>query len=202
MSSEPQTERIRLDSTQQLLLDTLVAQGISGSSVLEIGCGAGRLHQHLLAEGASSAVGVELIAEQVEKAKSLAHDLGLDDRTTYLRGDFMKLADQIEPADVVILDKVIHCTRDPEELIRRSTAHTRSLYAVAFPANRPLLRMAMRLLGPLLRLFLPFRVRFTPPDTIRAWIRENGFDLVFRHDSETWHTEIYARSVWHGEDRG
>lgn len=193
MPDRPQSESIRLDSTQQLLFDALKAQGIEGHSVLEIGCGAGRLHQHLLEEGASSAVGIELIAEQVEKAKASAHNLGLDDRTAYHKGDFVKLADKIEPADITILDKVVHCYRDPESLIRQSTARTQSLYAVAFPANRPLLRFAMRLLSPILRLFLPFRVRFTPPDTVRGWILGNGFQRIFRHDTEMWHVEIYAR---------
>ncbi|MFC2106079.1 class I SAM-dependent methyltransferase [Candidatus Bipolaricaulota bacterium] len=193
MPDRQQSESTRLDSTQQLLFDALKAQGVEGHSVLEIGCGAGRLHQHLLEEGASSAVGIELIAEQVEKAKASAHNLGLDDRAMYFKGDFMKLAAEIEPADITILDKVVHCYHDPRLLIRESAAHTKSVYAVAFPAKRPLLAMSMRLLSPILRLFLPFRVRFFPPDTIRAWIRENGFERTFQQDTEMWHTEIYAR---------
>ena len=125
--------------------------------------------------------------------RALARSEGVADRVTYYREDFMELVDQIEPADLVILDKVVHCTHDPEGLIRRSTGHTRSLYAVAFPARRPLLALSMRLLSPLLRLVLPFRVRFSTPDTIREWIRGNGFERVFRRDSDMWHVEIYTR---------
>jgi 2-polyprenyl-3-methyl-5-hydroxy-6-metoxy-1,4-benzoquinol methylase len=187
------SEPIRLDSTQQLLFDALKARGIEGHSVLEIGCGTGGLHHRLLAEGASSVTGIELQAQYLAKARARARELGHDDRTTYHKGDFMKLADRLEPADIVILDKVVHCTHDPKRLIRQSAAHTRSLYAVAFPARRPLLAMSMCLLSPILRMVLPFRVRFSPPDTIRAWIRDNGFERVFRHDTETWHTEIYER---------
>jgi len=105
----------------------------------------------------------------------------------------MTLAHQVEPADITILDKVIHCYHDPESLIRQSAAHTRFLYAIAFPARRPLLALTLRLLSPLLRLVLPFRVRFSPPETIRAWIRENGFERTFQHDAEMWHVEIYGR---------
>ena len=195
MPERLQGEIIRLDSTQQLLFDALKARSIEGQSVLEIGCGTGGLHRRLLDEGAFSAVGVELQAGYLAKATALSRELGHDDRTTYLKGDFMKLADRIEHADIVILDKVVHCYHDPESLIRQSTAHARSLYAVTFPANRPLLRASMRLLSPILRLFLPFRVRFSPPDTIRAWIRENGFERVYHHDSEAWHTEIYIRKT-------
>ena len=193
MPDRPSSERIRLDSTQQLLFDALKARGIEGRSVLEIGCGTGGLHHRLLAAGASSAVGIELQATYLAKAEERARELGHNDRMTYYKGDFMKLADRIEPADIVILDKVVHCYHDPESLIRRSTAHARSLYAVAFPDRRPLLALSLRLLGPILRLFLPFRVRFTAPDTIRTWIRQNGFERIFDHNSEAWHTEVYER---------
>ena len=193
MSDRQRNRPIRLDSTQQRLFDALKTRGIDGRSVLEIGCGTGGLHHRLLAEGAASVTGVELQTDYLAKAEAHARELGHADRTTYLKGDFMKLADRIEPADIVILDKVVHCYHDPEGLIRCSTAHTRSLYAIAFPANRPLLRASLHLLSPLLRLVLPFRVRFSPPETIREWIRRNGFERVYRHDSDTWHTEIYTR---------
>lgn len=168
MTDQMEAGIIQLDSTQQVILDALRTQGIGGRSVLEIGCGTGGLHHQLLAEGAASATGVELSADYLAKAMARSRDLGHEDRATYHKGDFVRLADQIEPADITILDKVVHCYHDPEELIRESTAHTLSLYAVAFPANRPLLRISMWLLRPIFRLFFPFRVRFTPPDTIRS----------------------------------
>ena len=195
MPEELRGSRPPLDSTQQPLFDALKARGIHGMSILEIGCGDGRLHRRMLEEGATSAVGVELQANYIEKAERLAREEGVADRVTYYREDFMELVDQIEPADLVILDKVVHCTHDPERLIRLSTAHTRSVYAIAFPAPRPLLRTSMWLLGPLLRLMLPFRVRFSPPERVRQWIRENGFERVSRQDSEMWHVEIYNRTM-------
>ena len=195
MREAPPPVRPKLDSTQQALFDALQARGVEGKTILEVGCGDGRLHRRLLEEGATSAVGTELQASYVEKAERLAQEEGVADRVTYLRDDYMRLADRIEPADIVILDKVVHCTHDPERLIRLSAAHARSVYAVAFPAPRPLLRLSMGLLGPLLRLMLPFRVRFSPPETIRAWIRENGFERVCHQDIEMWHVEIYHRTM-------
>ncbi|MCJ7754866.1 MAG: hypothetical protein MUP13_09910 [Thermoanaerobaculales bacterium] len=105
----------------------------------------------------------------------------------------MDLADQIEPADITILDKVVHCYHDPRTLIRRSTAHTRTLYAVSFLRSRWILRVSMRILGPFARLFLPFRVRFSRPEAIRTWIREEGFDRIFHAEGETFYSEIYRR---------
>jgi len=184
-----------LDSTQRILFDALTDRGVAGRTILEVGCGDGRLHRRLLDEGAVSAVGIELQERYIVAAKDLARNENLDDRVTYYSDDFMELADALGPADIVILDKVVHCTHDPERLIRLSTATARSLYAVAFPAPRPLLRTSMRLLGPLLRLALPFRVRFSPPEQIRSWIRENGFERVFRQETEMWHVEIYEKAA-------
>jgi len=201
MREAPPPNRAELDSTQQLLCDALRPCIIQGMTILEVGCGDGRLHRRLLEEGAASAVGVELQTNYIEKAERLAREEGVADRVTYYRDDFMKLADRIEPADIVILDKVVHCTHDPEALIRRSTAHTRSLYAVAFPVPRPLLRTSMRLLSPLLRLFLPFRVKFSPPERIREWIRSCGFERVFKRDNDMWHVEIYERKPGMGDGK-
>jgi len=176
-----------------VLLDALKDRGIQGQDVLEIGCGAGSLHHQLLLDGASSAVGIELSADSLAKARARSGELGLGDRTDYLEGDFVKLADRIETADITILDKVVHCYRDPRTLIQRSCAHTGSLYAISFLRSRWILRVCLRLLGPFARLFLPFRVRFSRPELVRTWIRDAGFERVFHSDGETFHSEIYRR---------
>ena len=193
VNDQLKAERLQLDSIQEELLAALCAQGIAGSSILEIGCGTGHLHHRLLDEGAASAVGVELSSDYLTKAQALTRDLGREDRVRYLEGDFVQLVDQIEPADVTILDKVVHCYHDPRLLIQQSTAHTRTLYAVSFLRNRWLLRISIRLLGPFMRFFFPFRVRFSRPELIREWIQEAGFERRYHAESETFHTEIYVR---------
>jgi len=195
MAEPSRSVRPALDSTQQILFDALYVRNIEGKTILEVGCGDGRLHRRLLEEGAASAVGIELQKRYIATAKEHARAEELEDRTTYYSDNFMELASTLEPADIVILDKVLHCTHDPERLIRMSIGHARSLYAVAFPAPRPLLRTSIQLLSPLLRLILPFRVRFSPPERIRAWIRENGFGRVFRQETEMWHVEIYCKAA-------
>jgi len=60
MRNRPQEKPTELDSTQRILFDTLADRGVEGCTLLEIGCGVGRLHQRLLLEGASSAIGIEL----------------------------------------------------------------------------------------------------------------------------------------------
>ncbi|MFC2077307.1 class I SAM-dependent methyltransferase [Candidatus Bipolaricaulota bacterium] len=193
MDDRQETEAVHLDSTQEQLFGALRARGIAGRSILEIGCGTGGLLHRLLEEGARSAVGVELSEQYLVKARARASRLGHEGRVVYLKGDFMEISDQIEPADVTILDKVVHCYHDPRTLIRRSTAHTRTLYAVSFLRSRWVLRVCLLLLGPFARLFLPFRVRFSRPEVVRAWIREEGFERIFQTEGETFYAEVYRR---------
>lgn len=193
MNEQPQLEQGGLEPNQEQLLAALRAQGMEGRRVLDIGCGTGHLHHRLLDEGAASVVGIELSTDYLEQAKALARDLDHEDRVTYLRGDFTELASEIEPADVTILDKVVHCYQEPERLVRQSSAHTRLLYALSFPRNRWRMRLMIGCLGPVARLFLPFRPRFSRPEVIRAWVREAGFARLSHDETQMWHTEVYVR---------
>jgi magnesium-protoporphyrin O-methyltransferase len=182
-----------LKRSQEQLLAALRVQGIKGRSVLDIGCGTGYLHHRLLEEGAASVVGVDFSVDDLEQAKELARTLGHQDRATYLAGDFVELAGQIEPADVTVLDKVVHCYQEPERLVRQSTAHTRLLYALTFPRDCWRMRLFIRCLGPVAGRFLPYRPTFSHPEAIRTWVREAGFVRLSHDETESWHTEVYAR---------
>jgi magnesium-protoporphyrin O-methyltransferase len=182
-----------LEPNQEQLLAALRVQGVKGRSVLEVGCGTGYLHQYLLDEGAVSVVGVDFSVDDLEQAKALARTLGYQERVTYLAGDFMELAGKIEPADVTVLDKVVHCYQEPERLVRQSAAHTRLLYALTFPRDCWQMRLFIRCLGPIAGRFLPYRPTFSPPEAIRTWVREAGFVRLSHDETERWHTEVYVR---------
>lgn len=188
-----------LEPNQEQLIAALRVQGIDGRRVLDIGCGTGHLHHRLLDEGAASVVGVEFSADDLEQAQELARTLGHQERVTYMAGDFMELAGQIEPADVTILDKVVHCYQEPERLVRQSMALTRLLYALTFPRDRWRMRLFIRCLGPIAGLFLPYRPTFSRPEAIRAWVREAGFVRLSHDETERWHTEVYVRRGTRGD---
>ena len=193
MASDTECGRVNLSPDQEELLAGLRSQAIEGRTVLDIGCGTGRFHHRLLQEGAVSIIGVEMSGEYLEKAKQLARNLAHEDRVTYYAGDFLQLAERIAPADLAILDKVIHCYHDPEHLIRESAAHTGRILAITFPRNHWRIRWIIRIIGPLARWVLPFRVRFSRPEDVRGWLYESGFERVTNGESGMWHTETYVR---------
>jgi 2-polyprenyl-3-methyl-5-hydroxy-6-metoxy-1,4-benzoquinol methylase len=93
----------------RMLLEAIRGEGIERASVLEIGGGIGAIHQELLNAGAGHATSVEASAAYLLVARDEAARPGTTDCVSYHGGDFVALADAIEPADVVTLERVICC---------------------------------------------------------------------------------------------
>ena len=47
--------------------------------------------------------------------------------------------------------------------------------------------------GPVAGLFLPFGVRSSNPEAIRAWVREAVLERVSHDEVGLWHTGVYVR---------
>ena len=95
--------------TTQELIDAIRAQGVAGATLLDVGAGVGGIHLALLEAGAASAIDVDASREYIAAARTEAERRGLVDRVTYRYGDFVELAADMPPADVVTLDSVICC---------------------------------------------------------------------------------------------
>ena len=81
-------------------------------SVLDIGCGPGRLRE-LLSEGEfDTYLGLDLSAEAIESASRLS-----DGRTDFMVGDAMEI--DLPPADVVVLNEMLYYMRSPRTLLER-----------------------------------------------------------------------------------
>lgn len=118
----------------QVLYQRLEQVGFTGRSVLEIGCGFGRLLVGSLLAGASTATGVELDAEALEEARERAEEVGVSDRCALLPGDGAEL--DLAPHDLVVLDRVICCYAEGERLVERSVALAGHAYAMTIPESR------------------------------------------------------------------
>jgi SAM-dependent methyltransferase len=195
MSDDRATGSDGLEPDQEELLAALRAAGFAGRTVLEIGCGDGDLHHQLLDEGATAVTAIEFSAERLETAMATAQARGHTERVRYLEGDFVRLAGDIEPADVTVLDKVVHCYQEPEALVRESTARTRHVYGLTFPRKIWWLRLFIKLGGPLVRLFIGegWSPRYTDPEVIRGWIETAGFERMSHTKTGVMQTEVWVR---------
>ena len=69
------------------MLAALEHAGLTGRSVLDVGCGVGDLALGTLARGATTVSGVDLGAGAIAQARALARERGLDDRAAFAVAD-------------------------------------------------------------------------------------------------------------------
>lgn len=129
------------------LADALSRTNVSGLSVLDIGGGVGSVHHLLLERGAASATDVDASSGYLAVAREEAAARNLQDRVTFHHGDFVELAADIEPADLVALDRVVCCYPDVEALVSRAAERTRHRLAITLPPDVWLARVVIRLVN-------------------------------------------------------
>lgn len=122
-----------LDATSRRIVDFLKARGVEGQTVLEVGGGIGAIQIELLKAGAARAVSVELTPTYEEVAKSLLDENGLAGRVDRRVMDFAQAASQIEPADIVIMNRVLCCYPDMPRLAGAAADHAARTLVVTFP---------------------------------------------------------------------
>jgi magnesium-protoporphyrin O-methyltransferase len=184
------------DPSTRRLIDALLAEGVEGASLLDIGGGVGAIQLELLAAGAGSVTDVDASSAYLSIAESEADEHGFRERTRYLHGDFARLADEVEPADLVTLDRVICCYPDARALIGRSAAKARRAYGLVHPVDRWWTRALARLGNLGYRIFRnPYRMHVHPQPLIDRLVADAGLRPVVQHDAWFWRTAVYRRQV-------
>ncbi|MFK5914374.1 MAG: class I SAM-dependent methyltransferase [Woeseiaceae bacterium] len=182
------------EPSQQQLMAGLEQANYQDATVLEVGSGVGYLHQTLLQQGASSAVGIDFSVEMLKEAQTWADEKKLTDRVQYIQGDFIELLDQVEPADITVLDKVVCCYPFAELLVNSSTVKTKRVYALTYPRNRWFIKVAIEIMALFLKLSgSDFRAFVHNPDDIEKWILQAGFKKTYQQQTFIWLSQIYTK---------
>ena len=176
------------------LVDLTVSQDVAGATVLEIGGGIGQVHLELLRRGASRATNLELSDSYEEDAAALAAEFGLSGRVQRRTVDVAASPHAVEPADVVVLHRVVCCYPDHERLLTAAADHARRVLVFSYP--RPALPVravvaAHNAVQALMR--REFRAYVHPPDSMRAAVTARGFDVVLAEPGRVWQIAVAAR---------
>jgi len=181
--------------TTTWLLDMVVGEGARGATFLDVGGGVGALQHGLVRAGASAGIHVDASPAYLAAAREEAVRLGHADRIRSFEGDFVTLAAEIEPVDVVTLDRVICCYPDMEALVDASASRARRIYGLVFPRERLLLRVGGRLLNLVQRIRRrPFNVYLHPLQAVEAQVERHGLLKRFHRTSFLWHVQVYTRN--------
>jgi 2-polyprenyl-3-methyl-5-hydroxy-6-metoxy-1,4-benzoquinol methylase len=168
-----------LDKTARAMVAFLERRGIEGATVLEIGGGVGGLQIELMRRGAAGATNVELSPAYETAAADLLCEQGLEARVERRVLDFARDGSEMEPADVVVMHRVVCCSPDVGGLVGAAAEHARRVLALSFPRDRWWIRAAARTLNAgaaLIRWDWRFYVH--PPAAIVAAAEERGLRLV------------------------
>lgn len=180
--------------TTRWLVDALRSEGIEGTTLLDVGGGIGAIPLELLNKGARFATGVDASSAFLYAARQEADRQGVSERVDYLHGDFVEVSDDVDPADIVTLDRVVCCYDDMPALIGASTAHARQFFALVYPKDTWWTQVG----GAAINLWLQLRpsdmrVFIHPAEEIDALVRRRGFKHHTHRTTLVWRVDVYRR---------
>jgi hypothetical protein len=179
----------------RLLLDELKARDVRGMTLLDIGGGVGAIQHELLGAGLEQVTGVDASAAYLNAARSEAERRGYADRARYHHGDFVALAESIDPADIVTLDRVICCYPDMPSLVALSAERAKRFYALVFPCDRWWVKLGIRAINFVQRLRRdPFRFYVHKTGGVIDIARQHGLEARFHRRGLLWQVMIYERA--------
>ena len=180
--------------TTRVLTDAMVKEGVAGLTMIDIGGGLGAVQHALLEVGVQDVTSVDASTAYLAAAKSEARRRGYAERVTYQHGNFVDLAEDIPPADIVTLDRVICCYHDMENLVSLSATHARKLYGLVYPRDTWWIKIILAIGNLYLRLRgSPFRTFAHPTARVEDLLKEKGLNCHFYSRTLAWQVAVFSR---------
>lgn len=180
------------DRSTALLIDALRPDA-AGRSLLDVGGGIGAIQLELLGAGLALATDVDASAAYVETARGEAARRGLADRITYRRGDFVEVADDVGPADLVTLDRVICCYPDLDALAWKAAERARRRLGVVHPHDAWWMRVSAAVLNVVGRPFGCPRFFVHRTRRLEGILRTAGLERDWLGGTRLWRVAVYRR---------
>ena len=179
--------------TTRELIEAIRAQGVDGSTVLDVGAGVGGIHLALLEGGAANAIDIDASREYIAAARAEAERRGLVDRVTYRHGDLVELAGDVPRSDIVTLDSVVCCYPYLPALLRAVFSVGPRLVGLTYPRDVWWMRAYMWLynVGHGLRRS-PARYFAYRHVQVRSLMTGAGYSEIHDGGSSAWRVVLYA----------
>jgi magnesium-protoporphyrin O-methyltransferase len=183
-----QYRRDGLTPSARLILDIAGSVGLDGASLLEIGGGIGDIQLEALKRGAAHTTNVELSSAYEPEAARLLDEAGLRDRVTRMLGiDLAGTPEAVEPADIVVLHRVVCCYPDFERLLGAAAGRGKRAVVFSYPVRNTMTRFSVRAINVFSALTRnPYRMFAHVPDDMVEVLRSHGFEPRYRRASAPW----------------
>lgn len=185
-----------LDPMAESMISYLKERGVGGSQVLEVGGGVGAIGIELLRAGASSSTNVELSAAYDEAAQRLADEEGFGDRVARRVGDFVAISDQVESADIVVMNRVLCCYPWVDRLMGAAMGRTTKYLAIAFPRDNWWVKGGLKMGNTFVSLRgCEFRSFVHPVRRIESLAEDAGMAVSHEDRGLIWQTMVLERAA-------
>jgi 2-polyprenyl-3-methyl-5-hydroxy-6-metoxy-1,4-benzoquinol methylase len=176
-----------LDKTARTMVEFLQEVGIEGATVLEVGGGVGELELELLQAGAAQAQNLELSPAYEHEAHQLAGQAGVQGRIDWRIHDLAQDPGAVEPADLVILHRVVCCYPDYQRLLGAAADHAQRALVFSYPPRNLLSRAFYGVFNLVMRLTRSsFRGFAHPPGAMLGVLEDHGLRRTFQRRSRIW----------------
>jgi 2-polyprenyl-3-methyl-5-hydroxy-6-metoxy-1,4-benzoquinol methylase len=183
-----------LDAEATQMVDFLSQDGLSGSTVLEIGGGVGEIGIELLRRGAASVTIAELSSAYDEEARRVAEEAGVADRVRRRIVDVATTPEAVDKADLVVLHRVVCCYPDVARLLGAAADRCESRLAFTHPPRNLGIRAFVGTQNAFFALLgKEFRTFAHPPGAMIDVLSARGLKPVFEHRGRVWQTEGLVR---------
>ena len=125
----------------------------------------------------------------------LANEAGVADRLQLKQGDFTEIAGQVDPVDVVVLDRVVCCYPDWHALLSEASSHARTAIVMSYPRESRYTRAWIDSANLAMRgLRRAFRLHLHPPRDMRQLLHTRGFQTEVVGYRMPWELLLATRS--------
>jgi len=167
---------------------------LAGTTVVDIGAGIGAVHLALLERGADHAVDVDGSTAYVDLAREEAARRGLTERVRHVLGDVTERGPEVEPADLVALDRVVCCYGDLGALLRTATSLANVRLGLVYPRDDWWVRAVITAANPVMfRRSGGYRMRIHRAREIGGRLQDAGFRRRSLRAGRIWRVECWER---------
>jgi magnesium-protoporphyrin O-methyltransferase len=183
-----------LTRSEQTIVELVTQGGVQGATVLEIGGGVGEIQLELLRRGAASTTNLELSPGYEPEAAALIEEAGVGGRVQRRLLDIATDPDAVEPADIVVLHRVVCCYPDVATLLGAAADHARHQLVFSHPPRNAMSRSVVATQNLFFRMGgRDFRTFAHPPDAMFAVLAEHGLQRRGGHSGRVWQVAAVSR---------
>lgn len=184
-----------LDSKSSALVAPVLPHLDGSQTILEVGCGAGMVHQDLLRQNkVGRAIGVDVSSAGIKVANRNASTFGLSDRIEYHAVDFAQNAELFASAELVVMDRVICCYPHLDLLLGQAAERASNYLAISFPVENFVSKFAIQAFTLALKLIgQTYHPYLHGHQKIQHTVEKAGLRLIHQDRRSIWTMMVFER---------